>query len=180
MGDDEFSSALSSEVESFENDLDSVEKDLERKDAEIVDDLDQLEDEVTNGLEGLKDENNDLANKLTKIEAQLEHDLELIDLKSEMEHDRLTDDLADLKEGLYAQPAEAGGIEQHVNIDLDLGGVGHMKDDSVSQMFDIFVQMEWWHYLLVGLGVAMFVMAHKCLTNGSQSQDRGGPQGLIP
>merc|ERR1711925_49966 len=84
--DDDFSSALSSEVESFENDLDSVEKNLEAKDGELADGLDELSGELEDLEDVLSAKDDELADKLAKIEAQLEHDKELTDLKAEMEH----------------------------------------------------------------------------------------------
>merc|ERR1712034_188644 len=88
------------------------------------------------------------SDKLAKIEAHLELEKELTDLKAEMEHDRVIDELADLKAKFSAQPAD---IEQHVNIDLDLGS---MKDDNF-EFFELFLTLDWWQYLLIGLGLAL-------------------------
>jgi len=163
--------ALSSEVESLEDDMESAVDDLDAKDKELADDLEDLE-----GAVNAKDE--ELAADIEDIEdllAELKADKQLDELKGELEHDKLTEELAALKEELARTPDETGhDISQHVNIDLD---VGHLKDDSFLETFE-GLDLEWWQYALVGLGFVM-VMVAKCLfIDRGQSQDRGGP--LLP
>merc|ERR1712098_790521 len=107
-------------------------------------------------------------------------DEELADLIAELDlkHDKQLADLkAELTEELSGKPDEMD-ISQNVNIDLDLGDLP--KDDSPLQDFNLDgINMDWWHYALIGLGFIAVLMV-KCLImdrGQSQLEDRAG---LLP
>merc|ERR1711925_15834 len=131
----------------FEN-LESAVEDLKAKD-------DELADEFSNELDNLDEKLTDELGDLKAVNEKLADNLE--DLKTEMDHQK-AEELAALQAELSSKH-DALDISQNVNIDLDLGD---LKDDS--NFLDGFdgINLDWWHYALIGLGFILVVMA-KCL-----------------
>merc|ERR1712034_293199 len=95
------------------------------------------------------------------------------DLKAEMyKENAVHDGDADLSAKFTDEPLD---ISQHVNIDLDLGACKDQEQENV--LAEGFLNLEWWHYLFIGLGFAVILVAGCLFKSREQSPlENGLPQ----
>merc|ERR1719181_989683 len=146
--------SLSNEIDSLSNDLDSAVHSIEKDMGDMENDL---QDDITNAVDDL--EAKDMAleaefeDKLSQLEDKFETELRHSKQLEDLEHDMLADELADLKTELSGQPDE---IHQHVNIEIDLGEAMKSNEGFFAEGL---LNLEWWHYLLIGLGFLVVMVA---------------------
>merc|ERR1712034_158204 len=101
-----------------------------------------------------------------------------LEYELEKQHDEFAAEFADLKADVISNNEqmdlmEAMDITQEVNIDLDLGG----KDDSMFQAFEILSDLEWWHFLIIGLGIVLVSIGSWAFTS---CKDRASLEDRLP